>query len=309
VLPRQSDERRAYADAKTTLAVVTSPPSTRRPQPIPPSADWQFHVAQGCPAHCQYCYLAGSLSGPPLTRAYANLPEILEELSGCVGRGTVTSANESRRDEGTTFEMSCYTDPLGIEHLTGALEACIRHFGAWQAPVRLRWTTKYSAVDSLLGLPHSGRTRVRFSVNAPEVVRQFEGGTSSTEDRLVALGKMAAAGYPVGLTIAPIIPIEDWREQYTILLQGVASAIASVADIDLSVEMITHRFTGKSKDVLLGWYPRTPLDMDEARRSMKRTKFGTSKYVYPAALMKEMKSWFEQTIPQHLPTARILYWT
>ena len=43
-----------------------------RLQPIPPSADWQFHLAEGCPAHCQYCYLAGSLSGPPVVRAYAN---------------------------------------------------------------------------------------------------------------------------------------------------------------------------------------------------------------------------------------------
>jgi spore photoproduct lyase len=49
--------------------------------PIPPSADWQFHLAQGCPAHCQYCYLAGSLSGIPITKVYANLPQILEALA------------------------------------------------------------------------------------------------------------------------------------------------------------------------------------------------------------------------------------
>src|SRR5918994_6302484 len=62
------DSRRAYLDAKSTLAVVISSASKRKLQPIPPSADWRFDLAEGCPAHCQYCYLAGSLSGAPVTR-------------------------------------------------------------------------------------------------------------------------------------------------------------------------------------------------------------------------------------------------
>src|SRR5215204_1350021 len=86
------DPRRAYIEAKSTLAVVVAPPSKRRLQPIPPSADWRFDLAEGCPAHCQYCYLAGSLSGPPITRVYANVSEILEGLADYAGRGIVTSA-------------------------------------------------------------------------------------------------------------------------------------------------------------------------------------------------------------------------
>ena len=42
------EERKAYALAKTTFAIVVAPPSQRKLQPIPPSADWQFHLAQGC---------------------------------------------------------------------------------------------------------------------------------------------------------------------------------------------------------------------------------------------------------------------
>jgi spore photoproduct lyase len=109
--------------------VVVASKSARKLQPIPPSADWQFHIAEGCPAHCQYCYLAGSLSGPPVTRVYANLPEILDGLPKFLGAGQVTSVPNDRREEGTTFEVSYYTDPLGIEHLTGSLSECIRYFG------------------------------------------------------------------------------------------------------------------------------------------------------------------------------------
>jgi spore photoproduct lyase len=57
-LPPIDDPRRAYAEAKATLAVVVAPPSKRRLQPIAPSADWRVDLAEGCPAHCSYCYLA-----------------------------------------------------------------------------------------------------------------------------------------------------------------------------------------------------------------------------------------------------------
>jgi spore photoproduct lyase len=241
---------------------------------------------------------------------YANLPEILSELEPLAGHGNVTSAAGSKRShEGTTFEMSCYTDPLAIEHLTGALDHCVRHFGSWEAPVQLRWTTKFSAVEPLLGLEHAGRTRVRFSISAPEVMARFEGGTSPFSARLKALGKLATAGYPVGLTIAPIMPVPGWQEQYRSVLESVASVLGPVSSVDLTVELITHRFTDKSKNVLLGWYPNTRLELDESRRTVKRTRMGTSKYVYPTPLMREMRTWFYGAIPEHLPGARILYWT
>ena len=145
------DPRRAYRDAKSTLAVVIAPPSKRKLQPIPPSADWRFDLAEGCPAHCQYCYLAGSLSGPPITRVYANLEEILDGLVRLCGTGPVTSASRARADEGTTYAAAA---------------------------------------------------------------------------RLSAMRRVAVAGYPIGLTIAPIMPEGDWREAYTALLRQVASTLA-----------------------------------------------------------------------------------
>src|SRR6185312_1685585 len=147
---RGQTDSETYARAKSTMAIVVSPPSRRVLQPIAPSADWRVDLAEGCPAHCQYCYLAGSLSGPPVTRAYANLDAILDNLPAYLGQGAITSTQADRAQEGTTFEASCYTDPLGIEHLTGSLSAAITRFGAWDAPVQLRFTTKFAAVEPLL---------------------------------------------------------------------------------------------------------------------------------------------------------------
>ena len=302
-------EQKRYALAKTTFAITVSPPGQRKLQPIPPSADWQFHLAKGCPAHCQYCYLAGSLSGPPVTRAYANLQEILEGLRSYAGKGQVTSKSRNRVAEGTTFEASCYTDPLGIEHLTGGLEAAIRFFGEWDAPVQLRWTTKFDAVGGLAPLEHRGRTRVRFSINAASIARDFEGGTANVAQRLHALRTMALAGYPVGLTIAPIMPVPQWQQEYTTLLTSVAKAVEGIERLDMTAELITHRFTPGSKEVLLSWYPKTTLDLREDARTEKRTKFGGFKYVYPKDAMGEMRAFFESMLARVAPSVRILYWT
>ena len=302
------DPRGAYRQAKGTLAIVVAPASKRKLQPIPPSADWRFDLAEGCPAHCAYCYLAGSLAGPPITRVYANLQEILEGLPAYLDRGRVTSASADRRDEGTTFEASCYTDPLGIEHLTGSLAQAVRFFGGWDAPAQLRFTTKFADVDPLIDLPHHGHVRVRFSVNAPSLLR-FEGGTSALPARIEALGRLARAGYKVGLTIAPIQIFEGWREDYAALLGAVAEAVQGVSALDLTAELITHRFTPKSKAVLRTWYPGSDLDLDEAGRTRKLTKFGSVKHVYPAPVMKTLRTGLAALLEEYLPQARLLYWT
>lgn len=297
---RGETERETYDLAKRTLAVVTAPPSSFKLSPIPPSADWQFHLAEGCPAHCQYCYLAGSLQGPPVIRVFANLPQILQNLT------------QYEQPTATTFEVSCYTDPLGIEHLTGSLAACIRHFGTRET-ARLRWVSKFSQVDDLLDLPHHGHTRCRISVNAIPISRQFEGGTAAVGDRLQALRRLAlpktqgGGGYPVGLVIAPIMPIDDWQHHYRNLFDQISTAVDF--ECDLTFELISHRFTPGSKQVLSDWYPYSKLDLDESSRSVKRNKFGGIKYVYTPDIMKELRQFFEQELRDRFPNGSILYWT
>lgn len=318
---RGADDRETYRIAKNTLAVVNAPPSAMRLQPIPPSADWQMNLAEGCPAHCQYCYLAGSLQGPPVVRVYANLPTMLANTINYEGtyppNATWQNKTGQADQRATSFEVSCYTDVLGIEHLTGGLAECIRHFGQRENG-QLRFVTKYDQVDSLLHLPHNGHTRARVSLNTESIARKLEGGTASVEARLQAFRKLAlpnesgGGGYPVGIILAPIMPIPNWQDEYRHLLDRIHDALdySLLADkIDLNVEMISHRFTPGSKDVLLQWYPNTSLDMDEEGRSAKRNKFGGTKYVYQPTDMQAMKRFFYDEWTKRFPNAPILYWT
>jgi len=295
------DVRATYRTAKNTLAIVKAPAGALRLLPTPPSADWQLNLAEGCPAHCQYCYLVGSLSGPPVVKAFANLPQLLANTATYEQPGRVVS-----------FEASCYTDVLGIEYLTGSLAEAVRYFST-RAGVQLRFVSKYDHIGPLLGLPHHGRTRARFSLNAEPVVRQLEGGTASVEARIQALRRLAlpvaqgGGGYPVGVVLAPIMPIPDWQTHYTELLNRLATALDF--DCDLTVEFITHRFTPGSKDVLLQWYPNTRLDLTEEGRAVKRNKFGGLKYVYQPDQMRAMKAWFYAEWQRRFPYAPVQYWT
>lgn len=297
-----------YAFAKSTLAITVASSSKLKLQPIAPSADWRLDLAEGCPAHCSYCYLAGSLKGAPITRAYANLPEIFDAAARYLGQGRITSRSAKRAHEGTTYEASCYTDPLGIEHLTGSLSAAIAHFGASGADAQLRFTTKFDAVEPLLDVAHRRKTRMRVSLNPPLFAR-FEGGTAPVAARLAAMRQMVNAGYLMGLTIAPIIAADGWQYAYGQLIADVALALDGAPDPDLTIELITHRYSAGSKAVLDSWYPGSALDMSSNRRTEKRTKFGSVKHVYDKPTMTELRQFFDRAIDQHLPDARILYWT
>lgn len=298
---RGKDERETYRIAKNTLAIVNAPPSAFNLRPIPPSADWQFHLAEGCPAHCQYCYLAGSLSGPPAIRVFANLPQILEN-----------TVRFQRLNHITSYEASCYTDPLSLEHLTGGLKETIEFF-AGQPDTHLRFVTKFNNVDSLININHNGKTRFRCSLNADIVSRKLEGGTPGIQSRLAGLRKMAlpkangGGGYPIGIVLAPIIPILDWKLHYQKLFEDIQMHLDF--NVDLTFELITHRFTAGSRDILQEWYPNTSLDFSEDNREIKRNKFGGQKYVFVKDLMLELKSFFQKEISNRFPNAKILYWT
>jgi spore photoproduct lyase len=202
----------------------------------------------------------------------------------------------------------CYTDPLALEHLTGSLSTTIAWFGRWQADAQLRFTTKFSDVEPLLGIEHAGRTRMRASIN-PRNYARFEGGTDPVAARLTALRRMADAGYPIGLTIAPIIAAVGWEQAYGELIEDVAASLSGASDLDITIELITHRFTAGSKAVLDSWYPGSKLDMTENNRSTKFTKFGTQKQVYDADTMRRLRAFFTSELARLMPYARILYWT
>jgi len=290
-----------YAEAKKTLVVRVR--KEKEFSSCRPSAHYQLPLVTSCPGLCQYCYLQTQLGPRPYIRAYANLEEILS---------TAQRLAAARSPEVTVFEGAATSDPLPIEHITGSLRRSIEHFGAAENS-RFRFVTKFADVEPILGAGHGGNTAVRFSVNASHVLRSYEYGTASLEQRLEALGKVKSDGYPVGLMIGPVITFEGWKDEYRSLLDQVRTVLeGAVPGSDksageLTFEIITHRFTSRAKKNILSVFPNTTLPMEEGERRLVHGQFGYTKYLYPKETMDEVRHFFEEEIPRRVPGATIAY--
>lgn len=295
-IPGETDLEK-YKNAKRTLVVGVR--KTLKFDTSKPSAEYAIPISTGCMGHCHYCYLQTTLGSKPYIRVYVNTDEILEAAKGYI---------EERKPEITRFEAACTSDPVGLEHITGSLAELIT-FMADQEYGRLRFVTKYHHVDPLLKLKHNGHTRIRFSVNADYVIRQFEPSTSRFEERIEAAAKVAEAGYPMGFIIAPIIWYDGWETGYAELLEKLAAAMPQIPSLDLTFEMIQHRFTKTAKNIIEQRYPKTKLEMDIAKRKTKWGRYGKFKYVYQDEQQTVLREFITEQIFEHFPSAKIEYFT
>lgn len=286
-----------YKNAKRTLVVGIR--KTLTFDTSKPSAEYAIPISTGCMGHCHYCYLQTTLGAKPYIRVYVNTDEIWTAAKAYI---------EQRKPEITRFEAACTSDPVGLEHITGSLKELIEWMGR-EPYGRLRFVTKYHHVDSLLDAAHNQHTRFRFSINSDYVIRNFEPNTSSFNERIEAAGKVAAAGYPLGFIIAPIIWYEGWEEGYDELLSNLSRSVSQDTVKDLTFELIQHRFTKTAKRIIELRYPKTKLEMDEAKRKYKWGRWGQGKYVYPDEQAAALRERITEKIFNYFPQARIEYFT
>ena len=287
--------RESFLEAKRTLVVGVR--RSRDFQTCKPSAHYQLPLVTSCPAMCEYCYLFTHFGRKPYQRIYVNIAEILALARDYINR---------RDPEVTYFEASATSDPLPVEKYTGSLAAAIE-FMARQPLGRLRVATKFTDVDGLLNLDHRGHTRFRFSINAENIIKRFEHGTPPLGQRLAAAAQMAGGGYLTGFIIAPIFYLEGWQQQYRHLFQVIARQPLLAESNDLTLELITHRFTKRAKTSIETLFPNTKLPLDEEERTFRYGQFGYGKYVYPTEVRTAMEAFFKEMIAIYLPRAKVEY--
>ena len=295
-LPGDSDAEK-YKIAKRTLVVGVR--KTLKFDTSKPSAEYAIPIATGCMGHCHYCYLQTTLGSKPYIRVYVNTDDILAAASNYIAQHSPGI---------TRFEAACTSDPVGLEHISGTLKEYIEFMGE-QPLGRLRFVTKFHHVEPLLDAAHNGHTRFRFSVNADYVIRSFEPATSSFAERIEAAGKVARAGYPLGFIIAPIIWHDGWEEGYAELLDKLKRELPVEAERDLTFELIQHRFTKTAKSIIEQRYPKSRLEMDEAKRKYKWGRYGRGKYVYPDEQAEALREFITERIFETFPASTIEYFT
>jgi DNA repair photolyase len=177
---------------------------------------WHFSPYGFCPYGCHYCYLAGTpgVWFSPTVKIFLNLDEILVEID----------RTATRIDRPTAFYLGKLQDGLALEPLSGYARTMVPFF-ARHRHARMVVLTKSADAKNLLDLDHAGHTILSWTVNVPEVVRDFETNTPAVSDRLNAMRRCAEAGYPVRAVLMPIIPADDWRETYGRLLSTLLESV------------------------------------------------------------------------------------
>lgn len=284
-----------YREGKKTLIVGVK--KGFKFQTCKPSAHYQLPLVSGCMGQCEYCYLNTRLGDRPFIKVYANIDEILEQS----GRYT----NE-RLPDITIFEGAATSDPVPVEPYTNSLEKAILFFGTNKYS-RLRFVTKYNDIDTLLNLEHNGHTEIRFSLNTPKIIKQYEHATASLKKRIEASIKVAKAGYPTGYLIAPVFIYDNWKEDYRDLLLEINKMLPGNLKYPITFEVISHRYTTVAKDRIMQIFPDTTLDMKEEERKFKYGQFGYGKYLYPPESLNEIIEFFQKEIDEIFQHKEIKY--
>lgn len=281
-----------YFQGKNTLVVGVR--KDLKFQSCKPSANYQLPIVSGCMGMCEYCYLNTQMGKKPYIKIHTNIEEILERAKEYI---------EERRPEVTVFEGAATSDPIPVEYYSRALKYSIEFFGKNDLG-RFRFVTKFTDVDNLLGLQHNNKTTIRFSINTDRVISLYEHKTPPLNERINAAYKVSQSNYNIGFIIAPVFLYEGWEKDYENLIDVIGSKFHNRK---VSFEVISHRFTKRAKENILGVFPKTLLPMEEEIRKFKYGQFGYGKYVYEDKQLSNMKDFFKTKIKKYFSEDNIKY--
>jgi DNA repair photolyase len=192
--------------------------------------DASINPYRGCEHGCIYCYarpfheylgFSAGLDFETKILVKEDAPELLrKELS-------------SKKWKPQTLALSGVTDPYQpVERKLEVTRRCLEVLAEFRNPVGI--ITKNELVtrdiDHLSVLAEHDAVAVNLSITTldPEVARRMEPRASHPRERLKAVERLAAAGIPVGVMVAPVVPAITDHEMPKIL-EAVANAGASWA--------------------------------------------------------------------------------
>lgn len=250
------------------------------------------YTSSGCGASCLYCYLVCHYNKCAYLRLFVNREAMLDKL--------IRTSRRSEREQ--TFEIGSNSDLVLENTITGNLVWTIERF-AREGRGRLTFPTKFGMVEPLLTLDHRGKTLFRMSVNPREIIARAEIGTSPLDVRINALNRMCAAGYPVGLLIAPVILLDGWREAYRGLLDTLASRLSEQVRRSMKMEVIFMTYSYVHRAINAEAYPDA-VNLYDAKRMTGR---GMGRYRYRDDARTEAEAFLRGEIKARFGESSILY--
>lgn len=252
------------------------------------------YTSSGCSAMCLYCYLVCNYNKCSYLRLFVNREKMLDKI--------IKTASTS--DKELTFEIGSNSDLILENEITENLDWTITEFAKKEKGF-ITFPTKFDMVNSLLDLDHRGRVIFRMSVNPQKYISRIELGTSSLDKRIDALNKMADAGYITGILIAPVILLEDWREQYSGLIDILAERLNEKSKKNLKIEIIFMTYSYIHRAINSEAFPNAT-ELYDKNTMVGR---GMGKYCYNQISRIEGEVFFTNEIEKKLPEAEIVYFS
>jgi len=256
-------------------------------------SDWLVpYTSSGCRAMCLYCYLVCNYNKCAYLRLFVNREQMLDRLL----------KKDAAADVPQTFEIGSNSDLLLENTITNNLIYTIERFGR-KGRGKLTFPSKFDMVQPLLGLDHRQKTIFRMSMNPQEIINKVELGTSSLSSRIRALNDMAEAGYPVGMLIAPVILLPNWKQLYGELIDRLADELSPKVLQKGFIEIILMTYSFVQNAINTDAFPNAVQLYD--REIM--TGRGRGKYCYRNDIRGEAESFLREKLSQRLGTMPLLY--
>lgn len=250
------------------------------------------YTSSGCIAMCLYCYLVCNYNKCSYLRLFVNREQMLDKL--------IKTANDSHDD--LTFEIGSNSDLVLENTITGNLEWTIERFGK-NGRGFITFPTKFSMVEPLLHLNHAGRTIARMSVNPEQIIKKVEFGTSPLKNRIRALNNMCDAGYRVGILIAPVVMVNNWKKLYAELIEQLSDELSDKVKKEMFIEIIFMTYSYVHCAINREAFPNAIELFDKSIMGGR----GKGKYRYRESVQMPAEEFIREKISQKLGTVPIIY--
>ena len=141
------------------------------------------------------------------------------------------------------------------------------------------------------------------SVNPEEIINKVEFGTSRLKGRIEAINKLVEAGYKVGILIAPVILVENWKELYLELIQRLSIELSEKVKKQAFFEIIFMTYS----------YVHTKINEEAFPNAINlynkeiMTGRGKGKYAYKQETRKEAETFLREQMHKYFPNNKIEY--
>ena len=250
------------------------------------------YTSSGCIAMCMYCYLVCNYNKCAYLRLFVNREQMLDKI--------IKRANKAEED--LCFEIGSNSDLILENTITNNLVWTIENFK--NSPKgKLTFPTKFDMVDPILGLDHKGKVIARMSINPIEIINKVEFGTSRLKGRIEAINKLAEADYPIGILIAPIILVENWKELYESLLKELQEKLTEKAKKNVFFELIFMTYSYVHRMINTEAFPMA-VNLYDPKLMTGR---GKGKYMYKKVIREDAEVFMKDIMHKYFPNNKILY--